>query len=223
MCLCFPWQKRINYNYTNNSSGNYIRCQVTITITWNIPLRIIYVIISWTMVLGDKLSGGNCESKIAPRQWGDIFCHARHLDVSHGSLGIVWAERDGSSFGSWETVLRFRFLYSIYSSDYWSQMILFFSRNSFQITRAKDYYTNKLPGNYLCNGSRIVGWGAVKVLCKAPYRITQRTSGVFSESVKCRFSVELEELKACSRWWAASKTISKTTLGLYFQIAAVRE
>ena len=50
MCLCFPIGQIINYNYINNFLENYFCCQVTITITRIIPLRIIYVIISWTMV-----------------------------------------------------------------------------------------------------------------------------------------------------------------------------
>ena len=45
----FPIGQTINHNYRNNFSENYFCCQVTITITRIIPLRIIYVIISWTM------------------------------------------------------------------------------------------------------------------------------------------------------------------------------
>ena len=46
----FPFVQSINYNYINNFLENYFCCQITITITRIIPLRIIYVIISWTMV-----------------------------------------------------------------------------------------------------------------------------------------------------------------------------
>ena len=48
MCLCFPWHKSINYNYINNCFESDFCCQATIT--RNIPLRIIYVIISCAMV-----------------------------------------------------------------------------------------------------------------------------------------------------------------------------
>ena len=44
-----PLSKRINYNHINKWLENYYCCQVTITITWMIRLRIIYVIITWTM------------------------------------------------------------------------------------------------------------------------------------------------------------------------------
>ena len=47
----FPTGQTINYSYINNVSENYFCCQVTITITGIIPLRIIHVIILWTMVL----------------------------------------------------------------------------------------------------------------------------------------------------------------------------
>ena len=38
-------------------------------------------------ILGDNLGEGNCESKIASRQWGDKFFAARHQSVSQGPLG----------------------------------------------------------------------------------------------------------------------------------------
>ena len=44
-------KKRINCDYINNCLKNYIGCQITITITWIIPMRIIYVVILWTMVV----------------------------------------------------------------------------------------------------------------------------------------------------------------------------
>ena len=50
----FPIGQTINYNYINNVSENYFCCQVTITITRIIPLRLIYVIISWAMVLRNQ-------------------------------------------------------------------------------------------------------------------------------------------------------------------------
>ena len=46
----FPIGEAIKYNYINNFLENYFCWQVTITITRIIPLRIIYVMISWTMV-----------------------------------------------------------------------------------------------------------------------------------------------------------------------------
>ena len=46
----FPIGQTINYNYINNLLENNFCWQVTITITRIIPLRIIYVMISWTMV-----------------------------------------------------------------------------------------------------------------------------------------------------------------------------
>ena len=62
MCLFFPWSKRINCNYKKNCLENSFCCQVTIATTRIIPLCVIYVIFSWTMVcggwsLGDKKGG----------------------------------------------------------------------------------------------------------------------------------------------------------------------
>ena len=44
----------INCNYMNNLLENYFCCQATITITRLAPLRIIYLIISWTMAFQVK-------------------------------------------------------------------------------------------------------------------------------------------------------------------------
>ena len=52
MWLCSAGCKSINYNYKKNCLENYFCCQDTITITQILSLRIIYVIISWTMVQG---------------------------------------------------------------------------------------------------------------------------------------------------------------------------
>ena len=46
----FPIGQTINYKYISNLLESYFCWQVTITITRIIPLRIIYVIILWTMV-----------------------------------------------------------------------------------------------------------------------------------------------------------------------------
>ena len=51
----FPIGQTINYNYISNFLEDYSCCQVTITITRIIPLQIIYVIISWTMVLSHAI------------------------------------------------------------------------------------------------------------------------------------------------------------------------
>ena len=55
-------------------------------------------------ILGDNLGEGNCESKIASRQWGDIFA-ARHQSVSQGPLegGKIHKKIPGSiQIGIWE-------------------------------------------------------------------------------------------------------------------------
>ena len=54
----FPIGQTINYNYITNCLENYFCCQGTITITRIIPLRIIYVVISWPMVQAWEMSGG---------------------------------------------------------------------------------------------------------------------------------------------------------------------
>ena len=68
----FPIGEAIKYNYINNFLENYFCWQVTITMTGIIPLRIIYVMISWTMVhscrLGSpKISGRTSGSKSSVR------------------------------------------------------------------------------------------------------------------------------------------------------------
>ena len=88
----FPIGQTIDYNYINNFLENYFCCQVTITITRIIPLRIIYVIISWTMVIPEwKKRYTTFEN--APKCPGKLEALFRSLNIFHRHLSHIFTGR----------------------------------------------------------------------------------------------------------------------------------
>ena len=99
MCFCFPWHKSINYNYMSNCLDNYLCCQCTIAMTWIIPLQLIYVIISWTMlrlqpVLLSSASFLGCTGLTV--LWGSSLCTQSPVEVVRfqgrflSQLSLLW-------------------------------------------------------------------------------------------------------------------------------------